>query len=523
MFAGELLSECIMPRLNVEEYLNNSEYRVRTNALVENHRAGGFCVFGESPEAVAFAVGRLQDIAAIARSSTHLAGTALLFSCDCEFGLRMRLKRGGTEFPDAMAMAKSEDPDLVRRAGRAIAEEMRALGLTWNFAPVADVNSNPKNPIINTRSFGDDPETVIHYSLPFLEGLQSGGVAGCAKHFPGHGDTSVDSHHELPYIEGGLGRFQRQELPPFQALITAGVASVMTGHLACPDIAGELGALHADRGLPATLSPVITTSLLRQQLGFDGVIVTDAMEMHAITKLFGEEEASVRALEAGADVLLMPVDPNVAYHALVDAVDAGRITVGQLRDKVARIWRMRQWIEAVGLPLPANAGLLQALESHHKDLSRTIARKAIQLTGKVGLDDASLIVIYDDREQARDKAKYFASKAMPFFESVTSFTPQEWQASKPSVDDRTIIATFHRARGYLGEVATDWTLPRIMASIAEGPQLGSGVPLGLILIGSPYLDMDFEVPPQFVLKTFSESLPSIIAALERLFGIPYLE
>ena len=519
----DLIGECMMPRLDVETFISNEAYREATIKLVREHKTGGFCVFAEFPESVVEAVTTLQNEAMQAREATAFEGIPLLFSCDCEFGLRMRLKHGGTEFPDAMAMAKSANPELVRQVGEAIAREMRTLGLDWNFAPVADVNSNPKNPIINTRSFGDDPETVIQFAVPFMQGLQSAGVAGCAKHFPGHGDTAVDSHHELPFIEEGSRRFDSVELPPFEALVRAGVGSVMTGHLACPDFARELGGSDEQSVLPATLSRTLTTILLRERLGFTGVIVTDAMEMHAITKLFGDGEAAVRALEAGADVLLMPVEPEGAFVALVAAVEKARISREEVEEKVKRIWEMR--VAAFGhrthqsdLTNPSEENALQslaALEEAHLPLSQTIARNAIRLTGKINLLGAKLIIIADDRPQATGKAEYFAKAAARMFEEINTIMVSQWQSSAVEISDDTVIATFHRARGYLGGTATDWTLPRIMAAIG-GSRPGMAAPRGLILIGSPYLGQDFERAPGFVLKTFSESIPSIDAALERL-------
>ncbi|HZK76778.1 MAG TPA: glycoside hydrolase family 3 protein, partial [Candidatus Kapabacteria bacterium] len=300
--APSLIGQLIMPRLDAQAFSEDKEYAERIELLVREARAGGFCVFGGTPEMVARATKKLQAIAIASEMPP------LLFSCDCEFGLPMRLTGGGTEFPDAMAIAKTGEPKLARDVGSAIAREMRSIGLGWNFAPVADVNSNPANPIINTRAFGGDPKTVAIFAAEFMRGLQSEGVAAAGKHFPGHGDTAVDSHRELPVIEKNWQDFSATELPPFKALIEAGVLSIMTGHLAAPNLAEYLGASADDRNLPATLSRALTTSLLRERLGFDGVIVTDALEMHAITEHFGPEEAAIRAFRAGADILLLPLD-----------------------------------------------------------------------------------------------------------------------------------------------------------------------------------------------------------------------
>src|SRR5665213_855365 len=240
--APSLIGQLIMPRLDAQAFSEDKEYAERIELLVREARAGGFCVFGGTPEMVARATKKLQAIAIASEMPP------LLFSCDCEFGLPMRLTGGGTEFPDAMAIAKTGEPKLARDVGSAIAREMRSIGLGWNFAPVADVNSNPANPIINTRAFGGDPKTVAIFAAEFMRGLQSEGVAAAGKHFPGHGDTAVDS--------------------------------------------------------------------LRERLGFDGVIVTDALEMHAITEHFGPEEAAIRAFRAGADILLLPLDALRAGSAI---------------------------------------------------------------------------------------------------------------------------------------------------------------------------------------------------------------
>jgi beta-N-acetylhexosaminidase len=493
--SAAMIGECIMPRLNVEAFENNEAYRATITALLSEHKAGGFCVFGGSPEVVANTTSSLQEVA----RTSH--GTPLIFSADCEFGLPMRFT-GGTEFPDAMAIARTGVPELARAAGQAIAQEMRTLGLTWNFAPVADVNSNPKNPIINTRSFGGDPETVIRFAVPFMEGLQSEGVAASAKHFPGHGDTSQDSHKELPFLNAPYERFEIIELPPFEALINVGVSSVMTGHLAAPQLAQHLAAKGDEAKLPATLSKAMTTRLLRGQLGFDGVIVTDALEMHAITDLFGEEEAVVRSFEAGTDVLLLPPNPNGAFEALTKALNNGRISVADLRERMHRIQKLKQFAKPSGI----NLERLSQLVAEHQQLATTIAERAIEVSGSLDITDSDLLVLTDDRVESEKKAELFANNLKSAFRSTKVINIRDW--AQQAVTDTTITATFHRARGYLGGQAESVTMPQVIREIA-----GESSPRGLILIGSPYLDQEFSTPPSFVLKTFSESTASIKAAI----------
>jgi beta-glucosidase len=216
---------------------------------------------------------------------------------------------------------------LAERYGRCTGLDARALGLNWVLGPVCDVNNNPANPVINVRAWGETPQTASDLAAAFTRGVQATGVLACAKHFPGHGDTSTDSHLELPVIGHNRGRLDAVELPPFQAVIAEGVAAVMTAHL-------MLSALDPEH--PATLSRPVLTGLLRQELGFDGLIVTDALVMEAIAGRYGAGEAAVLALEAGADLVLMPADARAAMAAIEAAVATGRLSESQLRRSAER-------------------------------------------------------------------------------------------------------------------------------------------------------------------------------------------
>ena len=253
----------------------------------------------------------------------------LLFGADFERGTAMRLDEG-TSFPTAMALAAAGNPKDAYTMGKITALEARAAGIQWIYAPVADVNNNPGNPIINTRSFGEDPATVSEYVAEFVRGVQENGGLATAKHFPGHGDTAADSHIDLPVIRANRDRLEHLELVPFRAAIAAGVGSIMTGHLNVP-------ALEPDPNTPATLSFAILTELLRKQLGFQGLVVTDAMDMGGITVRFAPGEAAVRAFLAGADALLMPPVPDAAFDALLAAAKSGEISQERLDASVRRI------------------------------------------------------------------------------------------------------------------------------------------------------------------------------------------
>jgi len=253
----------------------------------------------------------------------------LLIGADFERGTAMRLDEG-TSFPTAMAVAAAGNPKDAYTMGKTTALEARAAGIQWIYAPDADVNSNPGNPIINTRSFGENPEKVSEFVAEFIRGVQENGGLATAKHFPGHGDTTADSHIDLPVVTADRARLEKLELVPFRAAIAAGVGSIMTGHLNVP-------ALEPDPNTPATLSSRVLTDLLRKQLGFQGLVVTDAMDMGGITVRYAPGDAAVRAFLAGADALLMPPVPDAAYEALLAAAHSGQISQDRLDASVRRI------------------------------------------------------------------------------------------------------------------------------------------------------------------------------------------
>jgi beta-N-acetylhexosaminidase len=253
----------------------------------------------------------------------------LLIGADYERGTAMRQDEG-TSFPTAMALAAAGNPKDAYTMGKITALEARAVGVQWIYAPVCDVNNNPANPIINTRSFGEDPQRVAQYVAEFIHGVEDNGALATAKHFPGHGDTATDSHIDLPTIKADRDRLEHLELVPFRAAIAAGVGSIMTGHLNVP-------AFEPDPNTPATLSPNILTDLLRKQLGFLGLVITDALDMGGITVRYAPGDAAVRAFLAGSDALLMPPVPDAAYQAVLAAVKSGQIPQDRLDASLRRI------------------------------------------------------------------------------------------------------------------------------------------------------------------------------------------
>jgi beta-glucosidase len=296
---------------------------------------GGVILLGGSAAEVGLRSQQLQDWATV----------PLLIAADIEEGVGQRFQ-GATWFPPPMAIAAIPDRTqalaYAEQMGSITAQEALAIGINWVLAPVVDVNNNPQNPVINVRAFGETPAAVSELAIAFLQGAQQHPVLTAAKHFPGHGDTATDSHLALPILPHSLERLAAVELPPFQAAIAAGVDSVMSAHLLIPAWDSEY---------PATLSRRILTQTLRQRLGFDGLIVTDALVMGAIANRYGAEEAPILAVEAGADILLMPPDPEKAIQAVCQAVETGRISPARIQASVERIWQAKHKVCFPELPV----------------------------------------------------------------------------------------------------------------------------------------------------------------------------
>ena len=306
--------------------------------LIAELHAGGLVLFERN-------VGRPDELAQLTADSqaaaTRAGNLPLIISIDQEGGrvVRMRERRGYTEVPSHMALAATGDPEMARNAARLASQEMLATGINMDLAPDLDVNSNPRNPIIGTRSFGSDPATVARFGVAYLEGLQSNGVMAVAKHFPGHGDTAVDSHHALPVVAHDRERLERVEFAPFKAAMRAGVAGIMSAHVTFP-------AVDPTPGLPGTLSPHVMTRLLREELGYDGLLLTDSLEMGGARgkRLSRATRGRRRGSAAGADILCISHGFDVhrrAHAALMAAIELGEIPEHRLNDAVGRILRAK--------------------------------------------------------------------------------------------------------------------------------------------------------------------------------------
>ncbi len=341
MSVDEKIGQLIHVGINARYQNQDSpEFKEIKRQVVEN-KVGGIIVF----------VGGVYETVHLMNRMQQLAETPLLISSDFETGVAMRFE-DTLNFPWNMAIAATGNPDFARREGVIAARESRALGVQWAFAPTVDVNNNADNPVINVRSYGENPADVSRFAVAFAQGLQSGNVLATAKHFPGHGDTAVDSHRGLPIINFPRSRFDQIELAPFKSVIDAGIGSVMISHISVPQIDAtkveplkksakasytESEVITEGTTMPATLSPNVISQILIKDMNFDGLVVTDAMDMSGLTLYFNQDEAAVRAVLAGADVLLKPGNADVSIKGLKEAVASGRITEERLNHSVRKI------------------------------------------------------------------------------------------------------------------------------------------------------------------------------------------
>jgi beta-N-acetylhexosaminidase len=298
--------------------------------LIKEYGIGGVIYFRRN-------VRDASQVEALSGKLQQASADPLFIAIDQEGGMVVRLEEGVTVMPGAMAQGAADNEALTREAARWSGAELREIGINMNFAPCLDVNNNPYNPVIGVRSYGEDPAQVARLGTAAIRGYREGGVSAVAKHFPGHGDTAADSHHELPSVPHDVDRLNKVELYPFRVAIEQGVDAIMTAHVVFPAFEPS--------GLPATLSKKILTGLLRNQLGFKGVIVTDCLEMNAIAETFGVARGAVEAIKAGSDLILVShrlVRQTAALEAVMEAVMTGEIPESRIDEAARRIWELKR-------------------------------------------------------------------------------------------------------------------------------------------------------------------------------------
>ena len=373
MTLREKVAQMIMPFVLGTFAPEGTDAHDRIVDIIEEEGIGGVIMSVGAPTDVAVKLNDLQ------RHSKY----PLLVGADLETGAGFRFwgalhvptniaLGGATMFPSLMAFGATGDPAYAYQMGRITALEARAMGVHLPFAPVLDVNNNPENPIINIRSFGEDADAVAAMGVSFVRGLQEHGVVATGKHFPGHGDTEVDSHLALPIIRVDRARLDSVELVPFRAAIDAGMRGMMSAHIAVPGLGGGF--------LPSTLSSHVLTDLLRTDLGFDGIIFTDAMDMDAVNRLYPRGEASVMAVLAGADVILMPPNVRQAIDAVLGAIGDGRISESRIDRSVLKLLRLKEEMglrEQREVPLEGVPQIVGIPE--HTEIAREVAEHSITL------------------------------------------------------------------------------------------------------------------------------------------------
>jgi beta-N-acetylhexosaminidase len=485
---------------------------------VEQDHIGGFIVETQSSP-LGVVKSEAYATALLANQLQSRSKIPLLMGADFERGTAMRLEEG-TSFPPAMGVAAAGSTKDAYEMGRIAALEARAAGVHWVFAPVADVNSNPDNPIINTRSFGEDPARVAEFVSAFTRGVEENGALATAKHFPGHGDTATDSHIDLPIVSADRKRMESEELVPFRAAIAAGVSSIMTGHLSVP-------AYEPDPNVPATLSHNILTELLRKQLGFEGLVITDAMSMGGITVRYPPGEAAVRAFLAGADAVLMSPVPDAAYEGLRDAVRTGRITKKRLDESVARLLRAKARLGLyknklvdlnalnVKFGKPEWARIAQEISDRGVTLLRDTPR---QLPLDATKPMRALLVIVDgdpDPYPGEDLERELRWRvdALQVVRTDTAFVKVSTVKLPPAEKyDVAVVALFVKVTDRKGTVG----LPNDGAALVN-QVLASGKPAIVVCFGNPYLIERFPAASTW-LAAMGTTEVSQISAARALFG-----
>ena len=503
MTLDEKIGQLIIPATVGMFLSQDSEAFRQARRDISEFHVGGYHMLGEvnilhEPAGVALFINHLQELSKV----------PLWITADFEGGVGLRYI-GATRLPRAMAMGATANPDLAYQAGRITAEEARALGVQVNFYPVVDVNNNARNPIINIRSFGGDPVLVARMARAYIRGSQEHGVMATAKHFPGHGDTSTDSHLELPIIDVDRARLNSIELPPFRAAVDEGVGGVMSAHIALPRI--------ETANLPATLSPMMLGGVLRGELKFGGVIFTDAMNMRGIAAHYPDGEAAVRAVKAGADIVLYPTSVEQAFVGLKRAVASGEIKESRIDESVRRILAAKEKLGLDRERLVDIGKLDRALGGNENQrTAREIIEGAITLVrdkrGQMPLkltpaQKVLFITMVDNAEGWRDGVPgraFFDGLVKRHPNSINAYvsektSPAELELIKKlaAFSDTVIVNGFIRVSSFKGSIDMSEGEINLLKHLSEIDK-----PFAFVLYGSPYL------------LSFVPELPTYILAYE---------
>ena len=537
MTVDEKVGQLVAPSFRSTYTASDSAVHADLEALVRERHAGVMLVFGArrpmpdvllNPSWSPTALGQPLAAASILNRLQRAARIPLLVTADFETGVGFRMA-GGTNFPHAMAFGAAGDPRLAYEAGRITAAEARAIGIHVNFAPVVDVNNNPRNPVINTRSFGENPVAVGRLAASWVEGLAAGGMMAVVKHFPGHGDTDIDSHCSLPTISHARERLESVELPPFQAGIAAGAGGVMTAHIALP-------AFEPTAGLPATLSRRVTSGLLREDLGFDGLVFTDSMRMRAVTRMAPTAALAVRAVTAGHDVVLHVRDDRSALSGLRAAVADGTIGMPRLDRSVRRLLEAKA---RLGL----HRGALVDIEAlpeivgtrPHLAVAREVSERSVTLVrdtaGDVPLSPPGggrllylSMLDYPSGWGIGAPSRFVIPELRRRWSEVTAVelsdhtAPSDIELVRRMAEgyDAVVAGVFVRAAAFCGQMSFHEDLIAFLQDLAEDTA-ERGQPFVTVLFGNPYLAPRLPALPS-VLLTYDHAGVSEVTAVRAIAG-----
>ncbi len=399
IYNGMTIEERVGQLFMIRAHSNLGPEHVKSvKAQIKKYHVGSLCFFQGTPGGHAELINTYQQ----------LSTTPLLVAMDAEWGGGMRFKDSGMSFPRQLMLGAIQESTMLYDMGIEVGRQLRDIGINLNFAPVVDININPNNPVINDRSFGEGMYNVTAKSYQYMRGMQDAGIMACAKHFPGHGDTDVDSHLDLPVIEHSLRRMDSVELYPFKTLINKGLQSIMVAHLHVPS-------MDDTPNLPTTLSPWVVDTLLRQKLGFDGLIITDALEMKGVTMHFKPGEVEVKALVAGNDILCLPADINIAFPAVLKALQSGEVSKQRIEESVKRILKAKL---KLGLFNPDTANVSpDAFPSEGIALKSELIENAITAVANEG----KMIPIRKVRNKSFACLNIGSATTTPFQERLTSY------------------------------------------------------------------------------------------------------
>lgn len=493
---------------------NNDKNFKRLSNLIENEKVGGIIFFKGKALEEAKLINKLQT----------LSETPLLISQDFERGTAMRLQDGSL-YPNNMGIGATRNPDLAYQMGLLIAKECRALGVHQNYSPVVDVNNNPLNPIINVRSFGEDPNLVSVMGDAMIRGLQDGKVIATAKHFPGHGDTDIDTHNDLPEISNDMQRMNEVELVPFVSAIKSGVKSVMVAHISFP-------VLDKTPFIPATLSQEIINGLLIEKLGFKGLVITDALNMEGVTKHFNAKEVAIRCVKAGIDLILMPQGEKKTIDAIVNAVKKGDISEERIDISVKKILDVKEWLKLNDNKYVNEDEVLNNINNQEaQKLSDKIAEESITLVRNQNVlplsknnsfNNCLILSMFTGKEP--ENAQYFYDEIYSKIKSKSGTSPDikiiDNDISNPEATfknfsdyDYVIIPLFIKVKMKTGTVGMNNSHAEFIKQITDT----YGKKVVVISFGNPYLLSNF-VNVSGYIAAYGDSKSVIDAAIKSIAG-----